>query len=77
MHYGPSESMNLQTEKIQETIIGSENPQFIAYTGDMICGGDGGGAQGYVRRILTQSTLPANDSKTPYAITIGNHDTEV
>lgn len=36
LHYGKYDSESVQTTKVMEILLDSENPDFVAFTGDMV-----------------------------------------
>lgn len=59
------------------TIMSMENPDFVAFSGDMVSGYNWDGSEGWLRRQWKDVTRIVSEYKTPYAVTLGNHDVEV
>ncbi|MDR3198969.1 MAG: metallophosphoesterase family protein [Planctomycetaceae bacterium] len=55
--------------KLIAEIIEIENPQLVVYTGDIIVGGD-------IYKGWDDILRPCIESKTPWAVVLGNHDDE-
>ena len=45
LHYGKYDSESVQTTKVMNILLDSENPDFVAFTGDMVSGR-------FIKRIL-------------------------
>ena len=59
------------------TIISMENPDFVAYSGDMVTGNCWDGSKDWFRRQWNDVTRVVSEWKIPYAVTFGNHHVEV
>ncbi len=72
LHYGENKENNKKTLDLAYNVIKFEKPDLIIYTGDVIRGQEYESA----RNLLNEAISPAVISNIPFAMVIGNHDTE-
>lgn len=69
IHFTSDNEVDHQTTKLMEDILWAEKPDFIMMTGDTVYGPD---------NILhyKKALAPVTESKVPWSLVFGNHDTE-
>lgn len=70
IHYDDGCLEDLQTVKLMEQLIENESPDFIMITGDTVFGNKN-------LENFSRAVAPVIESKIPWSIVFGNHDTEM
>lgn len=66
--------INMKTIKLMNDILGDEKPDLVVLTGDNIDGRYCNSSQAI--NCISSIAKPMEDRKIPWAVTLGNHDTE-
>jgi hypothetical protein len=53
-----------------------ESPDLVVFTGDMLSGYAWNGERGWAKTLHDRVVAPCEEARVPWAIAIGNHDTE-
>ncbi|KAK8793460.1 hypothetical protein WA158_004819 [Blastocystis sp. Blastoise] len=75
LHYGDGDHDD-ETTQIMRTILKTENPDFVAFTGDMVAGYGWDKQPGWYEKKWNAFTSILNETRIPYGYTLGNHDSE-
>ena len=88
LHCGENVDQDFNTTEVIRTLVHAENPDFLAFSGDMVSGRRSDPMDftivGYAwdqspnwyERIWKRWTAPLLELKKPYGYTLGNHDSE-
>jgi hypothetical protein len=77
LHYGPDWFLNYMNTEIQRVLIRKVKPDLIVVTGDMVSGYlYDGKTPNFFKSKWDQCTGVYAETKTPYAFTFGNHDSQ-
>ncbi|KAJ2999093.1 purple acid phosphatase [Globomyces sp. JEL0801] len=77
LHYGEGDDRKDQkSTEFQEHLIDWEQPDLVVFSGDLISGYGWNGEQGWYEKQLNQVLSVVRKKQLPYAILLGNHDTE-
>ena len=60
-----------------DTVFAHEDPDFVAFTGDMVTGYNWDGSQGWFEKQWRKWSMKMSQRRTPYGYALGNHDVEV
>lgn len=74
MHYGEDDKVDENNEKLQNSILKADRPDFTAVTGDCVSGWMYDGIPGWYKKQWDKWTRPYLQNKVPYALAMGNHD---
>ena len=67
----------LLTHFALDTVFAHEDPDFVAFTGDMVTGYNWDGTEGWFEKQWNKWSIKMKQRQTPYGYTLGNHDVEV
>lgn len=76
-HYDDDVRDTTLTHFCLETVLAHENPDFVAFTGDMVTGYNWDGKQGWFKKQWLKFSERMTRLRIPYAYVLGNHDVEV
>ncbi|KAI8895329.1 Metallo-dependent phosphatase-like protein [Globomyces pollinis-pini] len=77
LHYGEGDDRKDQkSTEFQEHLIDWEQPDLVVFSGDLISGYGWNGEQGWYEKQLNQVLSVVRKKQLPYAVLLGNHDTE-
>ena len=67
----------LLTHFALDTVFAHEDPDFVAFTGDMVTGYNWDGTEGWFEKQWNKWSIKMKQRQTPYGYALGNHDVEV
>lgn len=76
-HYDDDVRDTTLTHLCLNTVLKNEDPDFVAFTGDMVTGYNWDKKPGWFKKQWKKFTTRMVDMRIPYGYTLGNHDVEV
>ena len=76
LHYGENEASDSLVYSLQSQLLDLENPDLVIITGDMVSGYAWDGSESWYSPLHYRYTQPMRTRSIPWALTLGNHDSE-
>jgi hypothetical protein len=76
LHYGEGSVQDRLNAQSQSNLLSWENPDLVVITGDVVSGYAWPGSQGWFLASYLKFIAPFEQSHTPWALILGNHDVE-
>lgn len=76
LHYGEGPATDTKSDRAQQTLLKTSNPDLVVFGGDMVSGYAWKGEKNWFKSHWQRLIGPVLEAERPYASILGNHDGE-